>query len=421
MQTIQVRGRNRLEGTVRIQPSKNAALPMMAACLLTEEPVTLTLPRIRDVSAMKQLLSGWSVDEQTGSEEDDTLVLCAERAAYAPLPQECFSLLRSSSYLLGAGIARFKEVLLPLPGGCDIGARPLNYHFAALSRLGVSTMETGEGMLCRTKGLHGASVRLPFPSVGATVNLLSCAALAEGESEIFGYAKEPEVFDYIAFLCAMGARIREREGSLVVEGVPKLHSAVYRPMPDRIELDTFRLACALTGGEIVIEGAGMQKEEGFWGKSLQKTCKTRRKDDKIIVKGTSCFEPLRIETGPWPAFPTDLQPLVSVLATQCREESILRETVFERRFTHLGELSRMGASVRISGDTAFVSGRGLHGERVVARDLRGGAALVLAGLVAEGETLIQQAQYIDRGYSRLEEKLSALGAKIGRIEEEDGR
>lgn len=414
MESYVINGGNRLYGSVEVQRSKNAVLPMLAASLLTEETVTIEeCPQIADVDAMVKLLSAYSL---SCTMQGSSISVSGGNAEYTEVSPDLSKALRSSCCLLGASLARFGQVFLPLPGGCAIGARPIDIHLAALSKLGVLVREGEGGVYCRRERFSGGEVTLPYPSVGATENLMLYASLAEGETIVRGCAREPEIVDLQTLLCRMGANIRGAgTDAIAIEGVKRLHGARMLPMPDRIECGTFLLACACCGGEVTLFGGREEKFDLLCRKLRQNGCKVWGENDKITIKSGDLFSPLSVVTGPYPAFATDLQPLLCVLAARCEGESRIRETVFESRFSHLEELRRMGASVRIEGDTAFVAGGTLCGARVRAKDLRGGAALVLAGLCAEGLTQIDDIGYIDRGYANFERKLSLLGARIWRM------
>ena len=413
MDSYLVTGGNKLEGSVNVQISKNAVLPMLAACLLTDERVALSCPEIADVAAMKSLLAlyGKSV---TGN----GLVLVEGEPAYAEPPAPLCSALRASVFLLGASLARFQRAYLPLPGGCAIGKRPIDLHLSALRALGVAVIEGERAVECRVKRKTGGSVVLPYPSVGATENLMLYAATAEGETLIRGCAKEPEIVDLGLFLNSMGAKISGLgTDCIAIEGRKNLRGTKYRPSSDRIECGTFLVACALLGGEITLLGCNLEKNSPLKLKLLQNGCKIWAKDDKITIRGGQRLS-FSVKTGPYPAFATDLQPMMGVLACRSAGVSEIEETVFERRFSYLEDLRKMGADVSLKGRLARIRGGALRGEKLNAKDLRGGAALVLAGLAAEGVSEISQIHYIDRGYADFDKKLSLLGARIERITHE---
>lgn len=411
MDSYVIEGGKKLYGEVRVQRSKNAVLPMLAGALLTEEKIVLReCPAITDVKIMKSLLSVFS---KTASGEE-TVTIEGE-SLRASLPSYLCAKLRASSLFLGACLAVFGEVELPLPGGCAIGKRPIDLHLSALRSLGVSVVE-GEGFVrCRVMRRRGGRVVLPYPSVGATENLLLYSVLSEGETILSGVAREPEIVDFVSFLKSMGAKIRGAgESEMVVEGVSRLRGTEYTPMFDRIECGSYLIACACTGGEIEILGNGLQKKDLLLAKLRQNGCKIALGNDKIQIKASRDKMPFSLRTGPYPAFATDLHPMMGTLAALSGGESLLVETVFENRFSYLTELERMGAIVHRNGNFAFVGGGRLHGATVLAHDLRGGAALLLAGLSAEGKTIVLHPEYIDRGYTQPEIKFASLGARIER-------
>lgn len=411
MSCFVIQGGRKLYGEVNIQRSKNAVLPMLAGTLLTNERVTLyDCPTISDVFTMRSILSGFS----QCSFSDGTIFVEGERKN-APLSALLCKKLRASSVFLGACLAVFGEVVLPLPGGCAIGKRPINMHLNAFRSLGVEIEEGNEEIRCSIKNRRGGKIALPYPSVGATENLLLYAVLAEGETILRGVAKEPEIVDFARFLKSMGARIKgEGESEIVVEGVSSLHGTNYTPMYDRIECGTFLIACACTGGEIEVLGNGLQKNDPLITKLSQNGCKITFGNDKInIISRTK--RAFALQTGPYPAFATDLQPMMGTLACLSTGESSLTETVFEDRFSYLSELEKMGARIRRENGVMKIEGTSLHSATIEAKDLRGGASLLLAGLSAEGETKLLHSEYIDRGYACPEKKFSLLGAGIERI------
>lgn len=413
MDSYLVTGGNKLAGSVNVQISKNAVLPMLAACLLTEERTGLFCPDIADVAVMKRLLAVFG--KRT---EGKGLVFIEGEPAYAEPSASLCSALRASVFLLGASLARFGRACLPLPGGCAIGKRPIDLHLSAFRALGVEVREGERAVECRAVKKRGGKAELAYPSVGATENLMLYAATAEGETVIRGCAKEPEIVDLGLFLISMGAKISGLgTDTIVVDGQKKLHGTKYRPSADRIECGTFLVACALLGGEITLLGARLEKNDPLKLKLLQNGCKIWAKDDKITIQGGERLA-FSVKTGPYPSFATDLQPMMGALACRSKGESVVEETVFEHRFAYLKDLKKMGADVCCKGNAARIRGGRLHGEKLNAKDLRGGAALVLAGLAAEGVSEISQIHYIDRGYADFDKKLSLLGARIERIAHE---
>lgn len=326
--------------------------------------------------------------------------------------------LRTSVLMLGALMGRCKTAKLNYPGGCEIGKRPIDIHLDSLKELGVSVCDDGKEIFCYADRLIGKEISLSFPSVGATENLILASVKAEGITKIHNYAKEPEILDLIKMLNSMGARIACSNLCVTIEGVKELHGTKYLPLSDRIEAGTFLLAGALTGGEIELINAKPQNILPLIGKFCESTCKIILKNDIIYLKFIRGLKAFDVTTGPYPLFPTDLQAPISVLASVSKGKSTICERIFENRFGHIEELNKMGAKIRVDGDTATIIGVSrLHGERVIAKDLRGGAALVLAGLNAEGQTEVVDVKHVERGYYNFDKKLSMLGIDIVKVKE----
>ena len=415
MSKLIVTGGGRLSGRIRVHGSKNAALPILAATLLIEEPVRLlNCPRLSDVENMLEILRYLGCSAAFEGEE---LVVNAKEARRFTLPEGLSKELRSSIFLLGPVLGRFKEAAAPYPGGCDIGIRPIDLHLKGLKLLNAS-VEEREGLIhCRGEKLKGNVIHLDYPSVGATENILMAACAAEGETRIINGAREPEIDDLMDFLNQAGFCVR-REGvsTITVAGGRKGRSLSYRIMPDRIVAGTYLTAAAITGGALLVEEAQSARLTALTEKLREAGAFIREEDGGMYIEGPERPKELRrVDTMPYPGFPTDMQSQIFALCTLSEGSSVLAENVFENRFRHAGELKRMGAICDILGRTAVVRGvRELHGAVVTARDLRCGAALTLAGLRAKGDTVIEQAELIDRGYVRLEEALNSLGASIKR-------
>ena len=397
-----VRGGAVLEGTVSVQGSKNAALPILAATLLAEEPVKLlNVPAIRDVENMLRILESLGV---TVKREGDALIVDSRTADRFTLPTALSGELRSSIFLLGSVLSRFSEADAPYPGGCEIGNRPIDLHLDGLRRLNAVIEERGGHIRCTGKRLVGAVVDLGYPSVGATENIMLAAARAEGQTTIRNAACEPEIVDLQSFLRACGFRVAGAgTPTVVIDGVKAGHGTTFRVMPDRIVTGTYLLGAAITGGDLTVTDTQPETVDPLLFKLAACGCAVTQRADSVRVRAAG--RPAGIaftETRPYPGFPTDLQPQLFSLLSVAEGTSVLVENVFENRFRHAQELKRMGAQNRILDRTAIITGaERLHGAEVTAHDLRGGAALALAGLCAEGETRILHAERIERGYGLL--------------------
>ena len=414
MGTYLVRGGKRIEGEFAVRGSKNAALPILAACVLAADEVVLeNLPQIRDVSQTLEILRelGCSVT-LTGR----TAVIDSREMQAAALCGEAVRKMRSSILFLGAMLGRSGVGRIAYPGGCAIGKRPIDLHLAAFRRMGVSIAEENEILDCRAERLQGCRIDLPFPSVGATENILLLAVCAEGVTVLHNAAREPEIVALVRFLRAMGAEIYgEGTGSLLIEGVKRLHGAVFTIPADRIEGGTFLCAAAMTGGELCLKGLEREKL-GAVSEALRMTgCRLFWEEGGLLWMRPPrrLLSDFSIITGPFPAFPTDMQPLLMALLTLAKGHCMISETVFEARFSQAEGLCRMGADIRIDGRTASIFGvERLSGAEVFAKDLRCGAALLCAALAAEGESLVHGAEYVERGYEKIETALSLLGGEV---------
>jgi UDP-N-acetylglucosamine 1-carboxyvinyltransferase len=426
MDRIRIRGGRQLKGEIPISGAKNAALKLMAASLLTPEPLTLTnVPRLADVRAMAELLAAFGINIQVTLSgqfgEGDTMRLQARDITSVFASYDMVRKMRASFQVLGPLVARMGKAKVSLPGGCAIGARPVELHLNALEQMGAK-IDLAEGYVTATApdGLKGADIVFPFVSVGATETAMMAATLARGRTRIVNAAREPEITDLGNCLVAMGAEIWGLGSSeITIEGVEKLHGAAHRVMPDRIETGTYAIAAAIAGGEVELMGAlpeTIASLTALLTKSGAEVSTTPR-GMKIRMNGGRPHA-ADVTTAPYPGFPTDLQAQIMALLTVADGTSVIREKIFENRFMHVPELARMGAQVRIDGDTATVRGvEKLKGAPVMATDLRASVSLVLAGLAAEGETLVSRVYHLDRGFDRLEEKLSRVGADISRVSE----
>jgi len=421
MDKFVIRGGNPLLGTVRISGAKNAALPAMAAALLTDEPVVLeNIPQDRDIETTRRLLSalGAEVELGYGRAQHRTTICCKDlnspEASY-----ELVKTMRASTLVLGPLVARCGTARVSLPGGCAIGARPIDLHVKGLERLGATIVQQHGYVEASATRLKGAEIVFDKITVTGTEDLLMAATLAEGETVMQNCAREPEVADLADLLNKMGAKIEGAGTATIrVRGVSKLRGAKHRIIPDRIEAATFIIAGALTDGDLNVSGC----EPAHLGALLQKLqevgVKTKPTRDTVRVEGSSNLKAADLVTEEYPGFPTDMQAQLMALATQAEGTSVITENIFENRFMHAQEMVRMGANIKIEGRRAVVRGKSpLSGAAVLASDLRASASLVIAALVADGETIIDRVYHIDRGYENIEEKLRGVGAQIRRLGE----
>ena len=424
MDRILVRGGNRLKGAIPISGAKNSALTLMPCALLTDEPLTLrNLPRLADVDSFGHLLNqlGCSTTIEGARPEDfgRVMTMRAGRITATLAPYDIVRKMRASILVLGPLLARAGEATVSLPGGCAIGNRPIDLHLRALEAFGAELETTSGYITARAKDgrLPGGKITFPVVSVGATENALMAAARAKGMCIIENAAREPEIVDLCNCLVAMGAKIHGiGTEKLTIQGVRDLHGATYAVMPDRIEAGSYACAAAITGGEVELVGAS-ESDLGATLESLREAgVEITPTADGIAVKRLNGLHGIDISTAPYPGFATDMQAQFMAMLSVAEGASLLTETIFENRFMHVPELARMGADVTVRGRSAVVRGvTGLHGAQVMATDLRASMSLVLAGLAATGETVVSRIYHLDRGYERLEEKLSAVGADIERI------
>lgn len=405
---IGIRGGRPLAGRVRISGAKNAVLPAIVASLLTEDPVTIRrAPRLRDVETQLSLVE--AVGKRARWEGDSILLEGA--AGQAEVPAEIVSRMRASFLCLGPLLARLGEAHVPLPGGCVIGARPVDLHLSGLERLGAE-IRVEEGVVHARGRLHGGEVWLRYPSVGATEQLLLTGAALPEPVEIVNPAREPEVMDLVRLLSAMGAEVRVFEDRIAVRG-GTLHGAEHRVIPDRIEAGTYLLAGAITGGEVELTDVLPEHLTALLAKLEECGVEVHCGEGTVRVRARGPWRGAEVETAPYPGFPTDLQPQLTSFLSLAHGRSVIWERVFESRFGHVGGLIRMGARITLQGQAILIEGVGeLHGAEVVATDIRAGAALVLAGLAARGETRVNGLDHLQRGYENMEGKLAQLGAKV---------
>jgi UDP-N-acetylglucosamine 1-carboxyvinyltransferase len=418
MDKIRIRGGRPLSGEIAISGAKNAALPLMAAGLLTEERLILTnVPRLADIDTMTMLLQQHGIAVEPVGNDGRTLSVGGTITS-TEAPYDIVRKMRASVLVLGPLLARCRQGRVSLPGGCNIGTRPVDLHLKGLEQMGAK-IELDAGYIDATApdGLKGATIVLPIASVGATENLVMAATLAEGQTTIANAAREPEVADLVACLNAMGAKIEGGgTGTLLVEGVERLHAASHPIIPDRIETGTYACAAAITGGSVLLRGADLSHLTAVHavldaaGVELQAEAEGVRVTRRNGLHGTDAM------TEPYPGFPTDMQAQFLVLMSVAEGAAMVTETIFENRFMHVSELTRMGARINVHGASAIVRGvPQLRGAPVMATDLRASASLVIAGLAASGETTVNRVYHLDRGYEALEQKLAACGADVERV------
>ncbi len=419
MEKIVIKGGQKLKGTVKISGAKNSALPILAASLLSgETSVIENVPRLKDIHTMKKVMESLGVKVDF---EGNKLVVEPGNFAGYEAPYEFVSTMRASICLLGPLLARQRKVRISLPGGCVIGTRPIDLHLKGLAALGADINIKHGYIIARAERLTGNdNIYLGGPfgsSVLATCNVMMAATLAQGETMIENAACEPEILDLASFLNKMGAKIKGAGSHRVtIKGVSKLKGAKHRIMPDRIETGTYMIAAAITGGNISIANASLRHISAVTDRLKQAGVEITKLDKKIKVKAKDWIRPVDVTTLPYPGFPTDMQAQMTALMSMAEGISVITEKVFPRRFLHISELIRMGCQVYLEGSSAIINGiNRLSGAQVMASDLRASAALVLAGLVAEGQTVISRVYHLDRGYERMEEKLAGLGANIKRV------
>jgi UDP-N-acetylglucosamine 1-carboxyvinyltransferase len=427
MDRIRIRGGAPLNGLIPISGAKNAALPLMIASLLTEENLELgNVPRLADISSLLRIMSNFGVDHSIAgrrpgqsSETGQTIRLTAKNIIDTTAPYELVSTMRASFWVIAPLVARFGHAKVSMPGGCAIGTRPVDLLIMALAKLGAAIeIEGGYVVATAPKGLIGAEIDFPKVTVGGTHVALMAATLAQGTTVIRNAAREPEVVDLAECLIKMGARIEGAGTSeIVVEGVSRLGGTSHDVMPDRIETGTYAMAVAMTGGDLVLDNTRPEYLQAALDVLGQAGVEVSSTHGGIrIRRNGNGIQPVDVTTDPFPGFPTDLQAQFMALMTRANGTSRIRETIFENRFMHVQELARLGAQIRLDGDSAYVDGvAGLKGAPVMATDLRASVSLVIAGLVAEGETTINRVYHLDRGFEALEAKLARCGAQIERL------
>jgi UDP-N-acetylglucosamine 1-carboxyvinyltransferase len=420
LEKIIVRGGRKLNGTVKVEGAKNAVLPVIAASLLASEEKSMicNVPTLSDVYTINEVLRYLGADVHF---ENNQVIVDASKELTTEAPFEYVRKMRASVLVMGALLARNGRARVALPGGCAIGSRPIDQHLKGFEAMG-ATIKVGNGFIeAEVNGrLKGARIYLDFPSVGATENIIMAAALAEGTTVIENCAKEPEIVDLANYINAMGGIIRGAgTGTIRIEGVAYLKGAHHTIIPDRIEAGTFMVAAAITGGNVLVRGAVPEHLTSLVAKMEEMGVKIVEEEDGLRVIGPENLKPIDIKTMPHPGFPTDMQSQMMALLLQAKGTSMITETVFENRFMHVEEFRRMNGDIKIEGRSVIINGPvGLQGAEVAATDLRAGAALILAGLCAEGHTRVTELKHLDRGYVDFHTKLASIGADIERVKEE---
>jgi len=421
MVKLVIKGGNQLKGSVKISGSKNSCLPIIAASILAEEPIILRdVPFLSDVKNMISVLEHLGVEV---NKDEDSLKIQSNHMTRGDLPPyDLISKMRASFLTAGPLLARQGEVKLYLPGGCEIGTRPIDLHLKGFKALGAEVDVDHGSVYVRSGCLTGERIYLDFPSVGATENIMMAAVRARGATVIENAAEEPEIMDLARFLNSLGAKVKGAGTKIIkIIGVDELGGATHAVIPDRIEAGTFMAAAAINRDEIILENVITEHLKAVTAKLKEAGAVIEEiAEGKVRVDGRKCYGPLDIKTLPYPGFPTDMQAQFMAMLTLAKGTSVVTETIFENRYMHVNELKRMGANIRIEGPGAIIQGvESLSGAKVRCTDLRAGASLVLAGLAAQGETEVLQVEHLDRGYSRLDEKFYKLGADIKRIEAEE--
>ena len=419
MEQYVIKGGNPLYGEVEIGGAKNAALAILAAAIMTDETVTIdNLPNVRDINVLLQAIE--EIGAHVERVDIHKVKINGSFIRGVNVDNEFIRRIRASYYLIGALLGKYKHAEVALPGGCDIGSRPIDLHMKGFRSMGAD-IDIAHGLvIARAKELKGTHIYMDKVSVGATINIMMAAAMADGKTVIENAAKEPHVVDVANFLNSMGANIRGAGTDVIrIVGVEKLHATEYSVIPDQIEAGTFMFAVAAAGGNVLVKNVIPKHLEATTAKLLEVGCQVEEFDDSVRVISDGHLKHTQVTTLPYPGFPTDMQPQMAVLLGIAEGTSTVTESIFENRFKYVDELTRMGADIKVESNIALISGvKRYTGARVNAPDLRAGAALVIAGLAAEGITVVDDIYYIQRGYEALEEKLTKIGAKIARVEDE---
>ncbi len=419
MEQYIIKGGNPLVGEVEIGGAKNAALGILAAAVMTDDTVLIAnLPDVRDINVMLEAMSEIGVKVERISRHEALITSGGIRDV--SVDYEYIKKIRASYYLLGALLGKYKKAEVPLPGGCNIGSRPIDLHLKGFKALGAQVTIRNGSICAEAEHLHGSHIYLDTVSVGATINIMMAAAMADGRTIIENCAREPHVVDVANFLNSMGANIRGAGTDVIrIRGVEKLHSTEYSIIPDQIEAGTFMFAAAATKGDIMVKNVIPKHLEAITAKLLEMGCEVEEFDSAVRVVASRRLTGTNVKTLPYPGYPTDMQPQIGVALALAQGTSIVTESIFENRFKYIDELARMGATAKVEGNTAIISGvERLTGARVSALDLRAGASLVIAGLAADGITLVDDIKYIQRGYECFDEKLRNLGGQIRKVDSE---
>ena len=419
MEQYVIKGGNPLVGEVEIGGAKNAALAILSAAIMTDETILIeNLPDVRDINVLLEAIAG--IGAQVERIDRSTVKINGSTINDISVDYEYIKKIRASYYLLGALLGKYKHAEVPLPGGCNIGSRPIDQHLKGFRALGASVNILHGAIVAETENLHGSHIFLDVVSVGATINIMMAASMASGRTIIENAAREPHVVDVANFLNSMGANIKGAGTDVIrIKGVEKLHRTEYSIIPDQIEAGTFMFAAAATKGDVTVLNVIPKHLEATIAKLLEIGCEVEEFDDAVRVVSKGDLRSTHVKTLPYPGFPTDMQPQMGVTLALCKGTSIVTESIFENRFKYLDELARMGANVKVEGNSATIEGvEKLSGARVSAPDLRAGAALCIAGLATDGITIVDDIVYIQRGYERFEEKIRGIGGIIERVSTE---
>ena len=419
MEQYIIKGGNPLVGEVEIGGAKNAALAILAAAIMTDETVTIdNLPDVNDINVLLEAISG--IGAEVDRIDRHTVRINGSNIENFDIEYDYIKKIRASYYLLGALLGKYKHAEVPLPGGCNIGSRPIDQHLKGFRALGADVDIMHGAIVAKADELHGSHIFLDVVSVGATINIMMAASLAPGRTILENAAREPHVVDVANFLNSMGANIKGAGTDVIrIKGVEKLHRTEYSIIPDQIEAGTFMFAAAATGGDITVKNVIPKHLEATTAKLEEIGCEVEEFDDAVRVRAPKRLHRTHVKTLPYPGYPTDMQPQIAVTLALAEGTSIVTESIFENRFKYADELSRMGANIKVEGNSAIIDGvKKLTGARVSAPDLRAGAALVIAGLAADGITVVDDIVYIQRGYENFEDKLRSLGAEIERVSNE---
>lgn len=419
MEQYVIKGGNPLVGEVDIAGAKNAALAILSAAIMTDETILIeNLPDVRDINVLLEAIS--EIGAQVERIDKSTVKINGSTIGNLSVDYEFIKKIRASYYLLGALLGKYKHAEVPLPGGCNIGSRPIDQHLKGFRALGADVDICHGAIVAKAENLHGSHIFLDVVSVGATINIMMAASMATGRTIIENAAREPHVVDVANFLNSMGANIKGAGTDVIrIRGVETLHRTEYSIIPDQIEAGTFMFAAAATRGDVTVRNVIPKHLEATTAKLEEIGCEVAEFDDAVRVRAPHVLHRTHVKTLPYPGYPTDMQPQIAVTLALAEGTSIVTESIFENRFKYADELSRMGANIKVEGNSAIIDGvRKLTGARVSAPDLRAGAALVIAGLAAEGVTVVDDIVYIQRGYENFEEKLRSLGAEIERVSSE---